>query len=168
MAHHIEKTQRVKVSANKVWDVLKDFGSIERTNTSIETSPILPGVKSGIGTKRKCNFYDNSSVVEEIIEYQEGDSFKMILSEFSMPLKSMYAELKVEKINENTCDISMSMDFVVKGGPIGWIMGLLVLRPVLTNKVLKKELIGLAYHSATGNLIGRKMPEKEKLTLVLS
>jgi hypothetical protein len=164
MAHHIEKTIHVKIPAINVWGVLKDFGSIEKTSASVEFSPIISEIRSGVGTKRKCHFYDKSSVIEEIIDYQEDRSFKMELSEFSMPLKSMIAELTVTEIDKDTCKISMSMDFIVKGGPLGWILGLLVLRPVLTNKVLKNELFGLAYHTATGETVGRKLPPITELT----
>ena len=163
MAHHVEHKIRANTSAQRVWEVLKDFGSIERSSTSVKRSPILEAIRSGVGTKRKCYFYDGKSVVEEIKEYEEGRRFKMVISEFSMPLKSMFAELKVEEVGENICDISMSMDFVVKGGPLGWLMGFLIMRPVMKIKVLRNELIGLAYHAATGKVVGDKLPPKAEL-----
>ena len=167
MAHHIEKTIRVKVPENKVWDILKDFGSVEKTSISVESSPILGGIQSGIGTKRKLCFYNKTSVVEEIIEYNEGSNFKMVLSEFSMPMKRIVAELRVNAIDNDSCEVYMSMDFVVKGGPFGWLLGLLVLRPVLTNKVLKNELLGLAYYAATGEIVGNKLPLKLEINKLL-
>ena len=126
MPHHIELSKRIKLPADQIWAVLKDFDSIERTSHAIEKSPLLAGKVSGVGTKRKCYFYDGKTVVEQISEYHEGESFKMVLSEFSMPLKSIEAEMKVKKVDENVCDISMSMDFVVKGGFFGQILGFLI------------------------------------------
>jgi ribosome-associated toxin RatA of RatAB toxin-antitoxin module len=166
MAHHITHTIRVNASADKIWSVLSDFSSIERTSHAVESSPLLSQIKKGVGTKRKCYFYDNKSVVEEIIRYEEGRSFRMVLSEFSMPMKSIEAELSVEKVNENSCDITMAMDFIVKGGLLGKIMGVTLLKPVLKNKVLKNELIGLAYHAISGKLVGHTMPESEELKLL--
>ena len=81
----------------------------------------------------------------------------MVLSEFSMPMKSIEAEFSVDKVDEHRCDITMSMDFVVKGGPLGWVLGALLLKPVLKKKVLKNELLGLAYHMKTGKLVGKTM-----------
>jgi hypothetical protein len=75
MPHHIKHTMRVDVSSGKIWDVLQDFSSIERTSHAVESSPIISNIKSGIGTKRKCYFYDKKSVVEEIIRYSEGRGF---------------------------------------------------------------------------------------------
>lgn len=167
MAHHIEDSLEIKLPATKVWEILSDFSSIEKTSHSVERSPLLEGPTSGVGTKRKCYFYDNKSVVEEIVEFREGQSFKMVLSEYSMPMKSILAELKVEKINESSSRITMSMDFVVKGGPIGWLLGAILLRPVLKRKVVQKELIGISYFAATGDKIGNKMPSNEKLNPIL-
>ena len=167
MAHHIEHSLKIKLPAQKVWDVLKDFGSIEKTSHAVESSPLLEGPTSGVGTRRKCHFYDKKSVVEEITKYNEGHSFSMTLSEFSMPMKSISAQLKVAKVDEGKCKISMSMDFVVKGSFLGWILGAIVLRPVLKRKVLEKELLGIAYHAATGKIIGKEMPSKEKLAPIL-
>jgi len=168
MAHHITHTIRVDASASQIWEVLGDFSSIERTSHAVESSPILTDIKQGVGTKRKCNFYDKKSVIEEIVRYEEGHSFSIVLSEFSMPMKSIEAEFSVEKITENSCDITMSMDFVVKGGLLGWVMGALLLKPVLKKKVLKNELIGLAYHTISGKLVGQTMPASDALKLLKS
>ena len=82
-------------------------------------------------------------MIEEIIDYQEGTSSKIEVSEHSMPLISQNAEMKVEAVDANTCDIFMTMDFVVKGGPFGWIMGLVMMRPLM-KWVTKNILTGLA------------------------
>jgi len=163
MPHHIELTKRIKLPADKIWGVLKDFDSIERTSHAVEKSPLLAGNDSGVGAKRKCYFYDGKSVVEEIIEFHEGESFKIVLSEFSMPLKSIEAQMIVKKVDNNICDISMSMDFVVKGGFFGQILGFLILQHVLKVKVLKAELAGLAFHASTGKVIGKKLPSNAEL-----
>ena len=167
MPHHIEHSLKVKVPAHRVWEVLGNFGSIEKTSHSVERSPLLEGPTSGIGTKRKCHFYDNKSVIEEITEYNEGHSFSMILSEYSMPMKSIAAQLKVDKIDNSSCKITMSMDFVVKGSVLGWLLGAILLRPVLKRKVLQKELIGIAYFSATNKSIGKEMPSKDELASII-
>lgn len=167
MAQRVEVKMRVNFPAKKVWEVLGDFSSIERFSPNVKKSPILGEKSSGLGTKRKCDFYDGTSVIEEIIDYQDGKSFKVELTEFSMPLKSLYAEMKVEGVDANASDISMSMDFVVKGGPFGWLMGFFMIRPMMKG-IIKKVLTGLAYNSATGKLVGEKLPSKEELSLALS
>ena len=166
MAHHVENTVRFNVPAKKVWEVLNDFGGIEKFSPTVESSPIVNGKDSGLGAKRHCTFYDGSSVVEEIVEYQEGQSITIALSEYSMPLKSAIANMKVASVDANTSDLTMSMDFVVKGGPFGWLMGFFMMRSMMKG-IFKKVLYGLAYHSATGKTVGNKLPSEQELSLAL-
>lgn len=162
MAHHIEVTKRFNVPAKKVWAVLADWGHVDKWHFSVEKSPIMDGKTFGPGAKRTCNFYDGSSVVEEIIEYKEGESFTVVISEFSMPLKTMTAGTTVKTIDDNTCDITIDMDFVVKGGPLGWLMAIIMVKPMMKN-ITKKLLNGLAYHAATEKLVANKLPPPQEL-----
>ena len=166
MAHHVENSIKVNLPAQKVWHILENFSSIENFATTIQTSPIVGDKKSGLGAKRRCHFYDGSSLVEEIIDFHEGQGYKMDLSEHSLPLKSMQAEMKVKQIDANTSEISMASDFVVKGGPIGWLMGSLLMRPMMKG-VFKKVLSGLAYHTATGKVVDKKLPSQEELKSII-
>ena len=166
MAHHCEKTLKVNVAAKKVWQVLEDYNNIEKFAMTIKSSTSANEISSGLGAKRTCIFNDGSSLVEEIIEYQKGKGYKMDISNHSMPLKSMQSEMKVTAIDENSCEIYMSADFVVKGGGLGWLMGQLIMRPVMKS-IFKKVMSGLAYHSVTGELIGEKLPSNENLAKII-
>jgi len=166
MSHHTEKAIKVNIPAAKIWQVLGDFSSVEKFATTIKTSPIVGDISSGVGAKRLCTFNDGSSLVEEIIDFQEGQGFKMVLSEFSLPLKSMHAEMRVKEIDANTSEIYMAADFVVKAGPLGWLLGHLIMRPVMKG-VFKKLLSGLAYHSVTGKPVGEKLPANAELTKLI-
>ena len=162
MAHHTEATLKVEVPKQKVWQVMEDFSSVENFAATISSSPIVGDINSGVGAKRLCTFNDGSSLVEEIVGFQEGRGFKMTLSEYSLPLKSMQAEMKVREIDENSCEIYMSSEFVVKAGPLGWLMGQFVMRPVMKS-VFKKVMSGLAYHSLTGEMIDEELLSKDKI-----
>ncbi len=166
MTHHCEKTLKVNVPAEKIWQVLDDYSSIEKFAMTIKSSASVNDISSGLGAKRSCTFNDGSSLVEEIIEYQAGQGYKMDISNHSMPLKSMQSEMKVTAIDENSSEIFMSADFVVKGGPLGWVMGQLLMRAVMKG-IFKKVMTGLAYHSVTGELVSEKLPSDEELAKII-
>lgn len=163
MAHHTENSLKVNLPAAQIWKVLDDFASVEKFATTITSSPIVGEITQGLGAKRRCIFKDGSSLVEEIIEYQEGQGYVMAISDHSLPLKSMQAQMSVKAIDDNSSEIFMSADFVVKGGAFGWVMGSLIMRPVMKG-VFKKLMTGLAYHCETGNLIGEKLPANDQLS----
>lgn len=167
MAHHCEKTLKVNIPAEKVWQVLDDYSGIENFAMTIKSSASVNDIRTGLGAKRSCTFNDGSSLVEEITEYQAGQGYKMDISNHSMPLKSMQSEMKVTPIDENSSEIFMSADFVVKGGPLGWLMGQLIMRPVMKS-IFKKVMTGLAYHSKTGEHVGEKLPPKEALINIIA
>ena len=104
MAHHIETTIRVNAPAEKVWETLRDFSSVERFSSNVESSPI----------------------------------------------------------DGATSDASFSVDFVVKYGPVGWLMGALMMKPMMRG-VTRDILKGLAFHVTTGNTIGSEMPSAAAL-----
>ncbi|MCP3922042.1 MAG: SRPBCC family protein [Desulfobacterales bacterium] len=166
MIHHTEKTIRVNVPAAKIWQVLGDFSSVERFATTIKTSPIVNDISSGLGAKRLCTFNDGSSLIEEITDFQEGKGFKMVLSEFSLPLKSMHSEMGIIEIDANSSELYMSSDFVVKAGPLGWLIGFFIMRPIMKG-VFKKLMSGLAYHCVTGKQINEKLPPNEELAKII-
>lgn len=166
MEHQVGSAVKINVSAEKVWGILDDFGGVDNFSVGVEQSPIIGDKNSGLAAKRHCLFYDKSSVVEEIIEYEESKSFKVVLTEFTMPMKAMYAGFKVEKITETSCEVSMYMTFTVKFGPLGALMGLMM-RPVMKG-VQKKLLSGLAYHAFTGKNIGSVLPPNEELAQALA
>jgi ribosome-associated toxin RatA of RatAB toxin-antitoxin module len=167
MAHHVETTLRVSAPAQKVWETLADFSSIERFSSKVDSSPIVGENSSGLGAQRKCTFYDKSTVVEEIVEYNEGESFRIELSEYAMPLKSLMAQMKVTPVDDTCSDVSFSMDYVVKFGPVGWLMGQLMMKPMMRG-VTKDVLRGLAFHVVTGNRVGPKLPSSTDLAPALA
>ena len=90
----------------------------------------------------------------------------MDISEYSLPLKSMVSEIWVKEIDSKKSEIYMATDFVVKGGPLGWLMGALMMKPMMKG-VFKNLMTGLAFYSGTGKRIDGKLPSKEELAKIL-
>lgn len=167
MAHRIEQSLTVSIPAHKVWAVLSDYSAVERFAPTVKSSSIVGDKHSGIGAKRRVTLHhDGSSMIEEITEYDEGEGYKMEVSELSSPLKSMQAELRVKDLDGGSSEIFMALDFQTKGGPFGWLMSQLMLKPIMKG-VLKKQVNGLAFHSATGKLVDEKLPPNAELTVAI-
>ncbi len=123
--------------------------------------------QSGLGAKRKVTMqHDGFSLIEGITEWQDGRGYKVRVSETASPLKSMQAELGVNQMDEGLSEIYWSVDFDVKGGPFDWLMGTLMMKPIMKG-VLKKNVSGLAYYSATGKTIAGELPSTKELTAAI-
>lgn len=162
MEHQVVSSVRINASAEKVWEVLDNYGDLDKFSTGVESSPIMGDKQTGMGAKRHCVFYNKDSVVEEVVEYEENKVLTVVLTDLSAPLKTMTAKFKLEKVSDTQCDVSMQMNFVVRFGPLGALLGLVMMRPVMRG-IQKTLLSGLAYYTVTGEAIGSELPPKEAL-----
>ena len=156
----ISKTRSMNVASQKVWNVLKDFGGVYKFHPVVETSPLLSQRKEGVGAKRVCHFYDKSSITEEVIDWKDGKEFTVELSEGSLPIKHAEATMRVEPVGNESSRVTIEMKYVVKFGPVGWLMNKLIITgkmQALFNSVLES----LEHHAKTGESIGRNGISRE-------
>jgi len=77
-----------------------------------------------VGSKRRCHFEDGNFLVEEVTEWEANHRYRVRLSETApMPLGEAYAELSIKPQGSGQTQVTWSMDYRVKYGPFGWILG---------------------------------------------
>jgi carbon monoxide dehydrogenase subunit G len=153
--HSVNVTREMNSDAATVWRYIDDFGSVYKYHPGVESSEILGNRETGLGAQRQCEFYDGTSLKEKITHYDEGRSYTLELSDYAMPLKSAVAHMEVTPTGTDKSRLSITLEFEPKFGPIGWLMGKLLMRPMLT-KALKELTKGLDDHIRTGQFIGSK------------
>ena len=123
--------------------VIGRFMHIDEFAPLIKSVDALTDGEDGVGSKRRCNFDDGSSVVEEVIEWEVGHKYRVSLSEMTtMPIHEMYAEISLESQTDRV-RVTWSMDYQVKYGPLGWLLGQTVMK-LMMGKILDGNLKGLA------------------------
>jgi hypothetical protein len=162
MTLYVEETLPVTVDSDAIWNVLKDFSSVQNYSLGVKSTQILGGPTAGLGCRRRCQFYDKTSVIEEITQYKEGEYFRMKLSEYSLPMQSLEAFLRVVPNGSGQSKVSMGIDYLPKGGAIGRVLGQYLMKPML-RKMLRKNLLGLAYYAKTKKVIVDQLPSANEL-----
>jgi len=151
---NLQRTLTIPAPAAAVWNTLKDFGGIHRWHPKVERSPLLSSNNEGLGAERVCHFHDGTSVREEIVEYIDGQRMRVSLSEFSMPLERADAILEVRAVSATSSEVTMTMDYDVKYGPLGWVMNNLMMQPML-GKLLGQILESLGEHVVSDGVSAR-------------
>jgi len=155
----VEAKLNAKAPVERIWEVIANYGDIHLYHPKVKSAPILTDNDKGVGAKRRCEFYDKSSVVEEVTDWNEGSSISVVLSEMtSMPLKRADATIQVEPLDSKTSLLSIDMNFAVKWGPFGWIMGKMMIKPMM-KKMFTNVLKGLEYYAVTGKAVEDIVPE---------
>ncbi len=151
--HNVTVKKNINHSVEAVWSVLDDFGSAHRYNPAVETSEVIGSKPTGVGAKRECHFYDGSSLKETITEYTPNQGYSFTLSDFSLPLKYAASRFEVSALGSDNSQLSITLEFEPKFGPVGWLMAKLMIRPKLTN-ALQGITKGLDDYQTTGQVVG--------------
>ncbi|KAJ1470603.1 hypothetical protein T484DRAFT_1847214 [Baffinella frigidus] len=102
MVHTFKHSQVNDVPVDKVFPVFADGG----------IDLLTPEQKMGVGAKRRCNFKDNSSVVEECLATETNTLVHMKLEGPSFPIKTLDALFRFEDKGAQTV-VTMEMQITV-------------------------------------------------------
>jgi ribosome-associated toxin RatA of RatAB toxin-antitoxin module len=147
-------TAIVRAPIDTVWNMVADVGTVADWHPAVQQAPVLSPNRIGLGAKRRCEFYDGTSVVEEVVRLDEGRSLTVALSDFSMPLSRAEATIGLEPDGPERTKVTFTMDYDMKYGPAGWLMNATMLRPMM-GKLLARVLAGLDHHLVTGENVGK-------------
>lgn len=152
--HKVTISKRLNHKVADVWQLLDDFGAIHTYNPGVESAEVLTRQSTGLGARRICRFYDGTSLEETITQYAPGRGYSFELSNFALPLKSATSHFEVAQRPGGGAQLSVTLEFVPKFGPLGWVMAKLIMRPMLT-RALNGLTKGVEDHMRTGLVVGQ-------------
>lgn len=151
---HAKATRIIHAAPDKLWPLIADVTAIDRWSNAVATVDLLSDEPTGVGATRRCNFYDETSVREEVVGLEEGSRVHLRLSEFSVPMKRLEAEISLRPVGDGDTEASFEMSYEVKFGVLGKLMGATVVRRMMS-KVAGTSLAGLDHHATTGEDVGK-------------
>ena len=136
----VEKT--IHQPLEKVWQVVAlGFGNVSVYNPEIKSSRLDSEKKEGVGTKRHCDFKNKGYIKEEIIEWNEMESFKLTFTESSVPMAVLESKFSFSK-NGSKTNVTQEFWYRLKA-PMGWLSGLMKGK---MRSTLENGLTGLDRH----------------------
>ena len=144
----VSKSVQIDSALKDVWHVFADMSGVVNYHPWVINSPLLSDNNTGKGASRRCEFQDNTSIVETITEWREHEYMKMTLSETPAPMKSGTVSVTFSALNGGT-EMKIEMDVKIGLGPIGWIIGPLMIRPLMNNRI-EKMILSLDQYIKTG------------------
>jgi len=148
----VNKTVVVNGSLDAVWEQVNKVGNVENWHPMVKQAPVLTANDCGIGATRRCEFHDGTSVVEKVTASKEREMVELELSDFSMPLSRAIGTIRLKELGPERIEVSLTMDYDVKYGPIGWLMDAAMMKPMM-GRMLGQVLSGLDQFIVTGDVI---------------
>jgi uncharacterized protein YndB with AHSA1/START domain len=176
---HKSTTRVIRAPPSVVMELLADVTTVDKWNTHVKSVDLASPDKkqrTGVGAARVCHFHDGTSIKETVTKV-DNKHIAMAVSDFSMPLSEISIDFAVrpaaaassaatDKTSQEANSIKMteltfSMHYNVKYGPIGYLLGQTVLKMKL-HSVQTKILAGIDHHLATGERIGKDFKFSKK------
>lgn len=120
---------RINATKEQVWEVIADFGEIYRWNPGVRHSFSTSESNHGLLATRRCELLKGDDYLDEqILEWRDGESFKVELSETNLPLHRSVVEFSI-KADGNGTIVTVAPDYALKYGLLGRLMNQIVVRP---------------------------------------
>jgi len=145
----IHVTRDLAVPANRAWALLADFANIHLWNPNLAGSTHQGGPVCGVGATRRCDLADGkNSIVERVVEWQEGRSYTVEVVEGTMPVVDARVTLAVEPTPDGGSRGTITMSYRPKPGLHWQLAEPIALRPMMRH-MLGKVLFGLAERASS-------------------
>ncbi len=142
---HIERSLEIDATPDAVWAVISRFMHDDEFAPLVTSVDALTQGEDGVGSKRRNHFEDGTSLVEEVIVWEpERKYHRLRLSEMSgAPMHAAEADVSIEPTENGRSLVTWGLDFQMKYGPFGWLLGQTMLR-MMMGKIIVGNLKGLA------------------------
>ena len=108
----------IGVKSDVVWDVLADYGNVSEWNSGIRLSELTSDGDVGVGSVRHCEMDKGMYINERVLEWDEGKSLVIEMTESSMPMKSFVAEFALRSDGLGTI-VTMTPTYTPSYGIMG-------------------------------------------------
>ena len=141
----------IDAPAERVWEVLADFGGVQKWAPGVTESHSTSSNNSGVDAARHCDIPGFGGIEEYVTEWSEGVGFSYKVEPFGM-IDESTSTWKITPQGDKTLvytELNVNMRF----GLFGSLMERLVVRRKI-EKGTRNGLEGLKQHVMTGELIG--------------
>ncbi|MBV1857723.1 MAG: SRPBCC family protein [Nannocystaceae bacterium] len=157
MSLQVHRTRLVHAPIAPTWAAVSKMDAVADWHPNVARASVLTH-NAGVDASRRVEFHDGTSVVETVMQQDEARSVTMALLEAPL-LKKAIVTIRTEKKSAAETEVTFSVDYDVKYGPIGWLMGTVLMKKAF-RKIFGVSLGGLAYHLETGNLVTDSVPAR--------
>lgn len=154
--HTFSVSKTIDMDVNTTWQIVDDFANTYTYHPLVEHSASLNGQTSGLGASRQCTMYGGKSV-QEVITKHDADNMAYtveVTDHGPFPLTHMVVNIQVKPVDGGRSHVSFTGEFNPKFGPVGWVMGKLVMRRQFES-MLSQVIDGLEQYAKTGRVVGQ-------------
>ncbi len=109
---HSSKTVTINASADKVWNVVKDFDALNRWHPAVASEKLLKGKNNVPGAVRELTLKGGGTIHEKLLRFSaKHHKFKYEILESVLPVSHYKSTLVVKADGKDKCTVTWSGHF---------------------------------------------------------
>ena len=109
---HVHKTVTINASADKVWNLVKDFNGLNNWHPAIAKDDIVEGTNNTVGAVRLLSLKGGGTIKEKLLAFDAtGHSFRYAIVEGALPVSGYTSRLSVKSAGDNKSTVTWSGRF---------------------------------------------------------
>lgn len=121
-------------SPEKLWRCLSNLTLVKDYNPTVLSAQLRGNGRVGVGTLRACELKPKGKVLERVTVWEEGKAIGLEVVESDWPVTKMSWVTRITPMGGGSI-LSQDLEYVMKFGPLGWLLNALVMKRNLTKNV---------------------------------
>ena len=109
---HVHKTVTINASADKVWNLVKDFNALNTWHPAVAKDDIVEGTNNSVGAVRLLSLKGGGTIKEKLLAFDAtGHSFRYAIVEGALPVSGYTSRLSVKSAGAGKSSVTLSGKF---------------------------------------------------------
>ncbi|MBW2224072.1 MAG: SRPBCC family protein [Deltaproteobacteria bacterium] len=131
----ITRTIDINAPVHDVWKKLAKLDDVENFVDSVTRSYYNTEQKEGVGAARTCDVKGFGTIVEEIIDWKEGETFTYTVEGMPKMVKHAQSKWLLERKSQSETTLSVTNSIETRYGAFGRLMERFALEPKLSRTI---------------------------------
>lgn len=132
----VEHKIEIDAPLNLVWEKISRLTDIQNWTRTVNEAHFHTEAERGLGAGRTCDVPGLGTLVENVLEWKERESYTLSLEGLSFFVKNAHGGWRLEKVNDNRTRTTTFINMETGNWPIGALMERFILGPQI-NKTIK-------------------------------
>ena len=145
----------IRSRASSVWEVLSDFGGIEKWSPVVVRSVSTTAANQGVGAARHCDLFPRGSVEEQIVEW-DPEARLGINVDPAGPIRAQRSDFHIAADGGGT-RVTMAIAFELHSEATDRLEAI----ESALRAAAEGSIAGLKYYVETGEVVGTQVPKRD-------
>lgn len=125
----VQRTIEIDAPLEYVWSMISNLTDIQNWSETVNEAHYHTDARRGLGAGRTCDVKGFGTLVENVLEWNENESFRLSLEGLPAFVKDASGGWRLERLGDNRTRATVTIDMKTRFWPLGALMEKFLLGP---------------------------------------